>query len=88
MLEAWELSKWKGCFLKTKNKSAEQLQKEASMRYLYISCSLCMVYVCTIYAEVIYTNSWALYLGGTPEQINKIAKKHGFHILGKVKQLC
>uniref|UniRef100_A0AAZ3PJZ6 SPC3 n=1 Tax=Oncorhynchus tshawytscha TaxID=74940 RepID=A0AAZ3PJZ6_ONCTS len=54
------------------------------MRYLYISCSLCMVYVCTIYAEVIYTNSWALYLSGTPEQINKIAKKHGFHILGKI----
>ncbi|XP_041695706.1 proprotein convertase subtilisin/kexin type 4-like [Coregonus clupeaformis] len=54
------------------------------MRYLYISCSLCMVYMCTIYAEVIYTNSWALYLSGTPEQINKIAKKHGFHILGKI----
>uniref|UniRef100_A0AAZ3SCX2 P/Homo B domain-containing protein n=1 Tax=Oncorhynchus tshawytscha TaxID=74940 RepID=A0AAZ3SCX2_ONCTS len=34
--------------------------------------------------QVIYTNSWALYLSGTPEQINKIAKKHGFHILGKI----
>uniref|UniRef100_A0A4W5PPY4 P/Homo B domain-containing protein n=1 Tax=Hucho hucho TaxID=62062 RepID=A0A4W5PPY4_9TELE len=50
----------------------------------YITCFLCMLYVCTIYAEVIYTNSWALHLNCAPEQINKIAKKHGFHNLGKI----
>ncbi|CDQ57944.1 unnamed protein product [Oncorhynchus mykiss] len=43
-----------------------------------------MLYVCTMYAEVIYTNIWALHLNCTPEQINKIAKKHGFHNLGKI----
>uniref|UniRef100_A0A673X9D9 Proprotein convertase subtilisin/kexin type 4-like n=1 Tax=Salmo trutta TaxID=8032 RepID=A0A673X9D9_SALTR len=50
----------------------------------YISCFLCMLYVCTMYAEVIYTNIWALHLNCSPEQINKIARKHGFHNMGKI----